>query len=258
MSISQKLKILYNKSSKHSHYQTLASPVREIIGDDYICASSRYEQQRLNYIVSILDPKDKKILDIGGNTGFFSFEMLMLGAESVVYYEGNKEHSEFVRYASDCLQLSHKISINNQYFDFDHNLPCLPKEYDITLVLNVLHHIGDDYGEKELSMQNAKQAIIRSLNNLCNISKYLVLQLGFCWKGNRKNMLFEHGTKQEMLEFLYQGISVFWEIIDVGIAERNNNQVKYVKQSSENMKRNDDLGEFLNRPILVLQSRHLI
>ena len=37
-----------------------------------------------------LDLKGKKILDVGGNTGFFSFDCLDAGASELVYVGGNE------------------------------------------------------------------------------------------------------------------------------------------------------------------------
>lgn len=75
--IKNKLIELYNESSKHSGYQILASNLEEIIDKSKLKISSRYERERLNYIISKIDLKGKRILDIGGNTGFFTFEQAL-------------------------------------------------------------------------------------------------------------------------------------------------------------------------------------
>lgn len=249
----EKLKCLYEKSSKHSHYQILASSLNEIIENNDLCIKSRYERERLEYIVSILDPTSKKILDIGGNTGFFTFELIKLGAELVTYYEGNQEHAHFVEEASYLLEYDNQIIIHNEYLSFQNEL--VREKYDIVLLLNVLHHIGDDYGDKKLSIENAKKQIVKSVNNLVHSSEYLVMQLGFCWKGDKNKTLFENGTKKEMIDYLIQGIRNYWDVIDIGIPEQIENAIKYVKLNHDNIKRDDSLGEFLNRPIFVLKSK---
>lgn len=35
----------------------------------------------------------KSVLDIGGNSGFFTFELIEKGAKKIHYYEGNKAPS---------------------------------------------------------------------------------------------------------------------------------------------------------------------
>lgn len=249
----QELKALYQQFSKHSHYQILASSLSEIIGNNNLCVNSRYERERLEYIISILDPRGKKILDIGGNTGFFTFEILKLGAESVTYYEGNQEHFRFVDKARELLGCENKVVIYNEYLSFQNDL--VDKKYNIILLLNVLHHIGDDYGDKKLSIENAKESIVSSINSLASVCEYLVLQLGFCWQGDRNKLLFKHGTKREMIDFLSKEIGYKWDFVGIGIPERKENVVKYVEIDDLNIRRNDSLGEFLNRPMFILESK---
>lgn len=249
----EELKGLYAKFSKHSHYQILASSLSEIIGDHDLCVNSRYERERLKYIVSIVDTRGKKILDVGGNTGFFTFEILKLGAELVTYYEGNQEHFRFVDKARYLLGYEKKLLVYNKYLSVENDL--LDQKYDIILLLNVLHHIGDDYGDKNLSIEDAKKIIINSINSLASVCQYLVLQLGFCWQGDRNKLLFTHGTKQEMIDFLCNGVDNHWGCIGIGIPENEGDVIKYVEMSQKNIMRNDSLGEFLNRPIFILESK---
>jgi hypothetical protein len=121
--------------------------------------------------------------------------------------------------------------------------------------LNVLHHVGDDYGEPSTSIDKARELIIYQLNNMSTLCDVMVLQLGFCWKGNITMGLFEHGTKQEMIEYLKNGIDGSWEILHIGIAEKNTNEVTYEELSDQNIARSDEMGEFLNRPMFILKSR---
>jgi hypothetical protein len=81
-----------------------------------------------------------------------------------------------------------------------------------------------------------------------------VLQIGFCWKGNRNHILFGNGTKQEMIEFVKGAIEGAWSIEHIGVAEGTKSAPEYNELSPENIQRRDDLGEFLNRPIFILKS----
>ena len=79
------------------------------------------------------------------------------------------------------------------------------KSYDVVFLMNVLHHIGDDYGDSAITLKEAKENIIFQLNGMAEKTKYMVFQMGFNWKGNRDKGLFENGTKEEMVEFIKEG-----------------------------------------------------
>ncbi|MBM7704474.1 methyltransferase domain-containing protein [Metabacillus iocasae] len=247
-----KLKELYSEMSKHSSYQILSKRLSEIINHNEIKVKTRYEKERLKYITENLDIHNKKILDIGGNTGYFTFEMIDQGVEKVHFYEGNKTHSEFVRLSSKVLGVEKKIEITNEYYRFDDE--CRKKKYDIILLLNVLHHIGDDYGDKKLSIEKAKGIIVEQLNTLADTTEIMVFQLGFNWKGNSELGLFENGTKEELIRFIKDGTEKKWGIIEIGVAEQIEDSIHYNKLNKENINRFDHLGEFLNRPIFIMKS----
>ena len=248
----EQLIALYAKNSKHSNYQILSNKLSNIIDKKDITVFSRYEKERLEYILKNINITDKTILDIGGNSGFFSFEMIEAGAKHVLYYEGNNEHSEFVKLSAKILKVNDKVSIFSQYYSFNDELI---DKVDITLLLNVLHHIGDDYGSKELALKNAKEEIIKQMNSFANKTSILVFQLGFNWKGNRNIGLFEKGTKEEMIEFVKQETQQNWEIIKIGVAQKKSGKIIYEDLDNKNIQRDDSLGEFLNRPLFILKPR---
>jgi len=251
----EKLKLLYEQSSKHSNYQLLSTKLTKLIGDN-IEVKSRHEKERLQFLLKNLDFKNKNILDIGGNTGYFSFELIENGANHMDYIEGNKAHADFVKLASEVLEISEKIEVINKYLNFENEMN--DKNYDIILLLNVLHHLGDDYGDKYLSIDKAKEKILEQLNSLANKTSILVFQLGFNWKGDRNYCLFEHGTKKELIDFVSKGICNNWEIVKIGIAERNNDSIVYNQLNEQNIQRDDSMGEFLNRPIFILKNKRNI
>lgn len=246
------LKYLYSQHSKHSNYQILSKRLSLIIGNEEMEVNSRLESERLEYILKNLNVKGKTILDIGGNTGFFSFELIENGAKNIIYYEGNKSHTHFVQIAAQVLNIEEKIQIVNNYYSFKDEFE--NKVFDLVLLLNVLHHFGDDYGEKEISIELAKQNILIQLNSLANKTSKMVFQLGYNWKGNRDLNLFEKGTKKEMIDFISNGIKNFWTIEKIGIAESLEKGIKYFDLNDKNISRNEPLGEFLNRPIFILKS----
>ena len=111
------LKKLYQNTSKHSNYQILPKQLVSILNTEELVINSRFENERLAFIKENINLKQKRIVDIGGNTGFFTFESIESGASSLMYYEGNMEHATFVKSASDFLNLN--ISVQNVYLNFD-------------------------------------------------------------------------------------------------------------------------------------------
>lgn len=250
----EELKRLYTEVSKHSNYQILSKRLSLLLTNNEIKVKTRYEEERLKYILKNISIKNKKVLDIGGNTGYFTFEFLDYEAKLVHYYEGNKTHADFVRLASSILGVEKRIEITDRYFSFEDELK--NERYDIVLLLNVLHHIGDDYGDKELSIDMAKQLIIKELKSFTGKTDFMFFQLGFNWKGNRNLGLFKDGTKTEMIDFITQGTKDFCDIVKIGIPEKEDKGVKYFDQHASNIGRNDELGEFLNRPLFIIKFRN--
>ena len=248
----EKLKNLYANRSKHSNYQILSSRLSTFLPPEATEVKSRFERERLNVMLTALEVKGKSILDIGGNTGFFSLELLEQGAKQLHLYEGNKEHADFVKLASEVLQVEDRMKVTNAYLNFEQELQ---EKYDIILLLNVLHHVGDDYGDGKLNVDEAKAKMIDQLNSLQHKTDTVVFQLGFNWKGNPKLGLFEGGTKKELIDFIEDGIKETYTVKDIFIAERQGDEIVYNALNENNIKRDDSMGEFLNRPLFILKSK---
>lgn len=248
----EQLRQLYAKQSKHSNYQVLASRLGALVGAGEISVRSRSERERMDYFRSIADFHGKKVLDIGGNTGFFSFEALESGAATVDYVEGNAAHAEFVSLAAEVLGVKDRLHVQNRYFMF--NAEDRTATYDLVLLLNVLHHLGDDFGDQKLSIDAAKKNIATMLNGMASVTSTMIFQLGFNWKGDRNTCLFEHGTKRELIDFITEQTAGHWTVERIGIAEQQNGKVVYAPLNETNIERQDSLGEFLNRPVFLLRS----
>ena len=249
MTDSNKLKELYSKTSKHSNYQLIPNALKSILSNNDIVVKTRQELERMNYLKEHISFEDKKILDVGGNTGYFSFESLDAKASEVFYIEGNKAHAEFVKEAS--IQLDKKIKVYNKYLNFKEVIGEEP--FDIVLLFNVIHHLGDDYGDKNITISKAKEEMVNCINYFYDKTDLLVLQMGFCWQGDITKLLFENGTKAEMIDFVKQAISNKWEILQIGIAEEIDKETNYKPLNESNVERFDGLGEFRNRPIFILK-----
>lgn len=248
------LKKLYYETSKHSHYQAMHPSIEKFIGELEAPTINRYEKERTEWMVKKVDFTNAKVLDIGANTGYFTFFALEQGASFAQCYEGNEMHTRFL----DALatQFPDRMKADCRYIN-DPKLDIDATPYDITFLLNVIHHLGDDFGGNVVDVDRAKKHMADYLNDFAEVTRILILQVGFCWMGNRELALFEDGTKTEMLEFIVESTSGSWDILETGIAEAQNGVTKYLDVEPRLLERMDSLGEFRNRPILILKSKKL-
>lgn len=244
---------LCRQSSKHSQYQAIASPLKECVPAVALQAPAHFERERLEYILRHVPCAGVSVADIGGNTGYFTLEFIDRGANSVLFSEGNRTHCAFVRKAVSVLGWQDRVEIHCHYLQFGADLSLI--DADICLLLNVLHHVGDDYGDAAHYVESAKRSILHSVSRMAEHATHLVFQLGFNWKGNINLPLFATGTKREVIDFVESGTRDNWVMQSVGIAEATNAGVAYRDLSSRNIQRQDCLGEFLNRPLFILVSK---
>ncbi|MFZ4619442.1 MAG: class I SAM-dependent methyltransferase [Bacteroidota bacterium] len=241
------------KNEKHRFYHLLPDRLNRLIDNEEEQPTFVFfERERLAYIKSKVNVSGHRVLDIGCNTGFILFDLLDSGAQSVTGYEGKELCSRYLHRAIELLGEKERFAFHHQYFDFSNS----DEQFDTIILLNVLHHVGDDYGEKSLNIEKAKEKILEQLNGLSKRTRNLVFQLGFNWQGNIHQCLFENGTKSEMIDYIRKGTSGDWDITGIGIAERNDGVTKYCELNETNIERDDSLGEFLNRPIFILKSKH--
>jgi SAM-dependent methyltransferase len=247
------LRDLYMRESKHSNYQVLPRRVRQLLGSEAVATLSRFECERMAFVAANVDFAGQSVLDMGANTGYFSIESLDLGARSVLACEGNAAHAEFLRLAAAALGDTGRLTVANAYLQFPQ--PHLPGLYGVGLLMNVLHHVGDDFGDRSLDAHAARRFIGESLRNLAGHCSRLVFQLGYCWKGDRSLPLFRHGTKQEQIDFVADETAGSWSIEAIGIPQVGpQREVAYMAPCEANLRRRDDWGEFLNRPLFILKS----
>ena len=248
----EQLRALYRNASRHSQYQIMPDFLAAVVDPDALDKKwNRYEKERMDYIAKKIDLRGTKVLDVGGNTGYFSFEALTHGAREAVCYEGNPEHCEFMRVAARAF--NKRLSVKNAYMTFDAQLE--EGRFDVSIVLNVLHHVGFDFGDKGIDIEEAKRYIIKNLNWFADKTTYMVFQIGFSWMTNYDHPLFPNGTKGEMIDMVRAGITDVWDEVAIGIARERGGATVYEDLSPANIGREDSLGEFRNRPLFILRSR---
>lgn len=223
-----------------------------LAGTGQECRYVFHERERLAFFSRHVDIAGRRCIDIGCSTGYFLFSLLDAGAGSVVGYEGRKSSGELVRALIATSGEQQRFEFFNEFFQFGIG----EERYDVGLLLNVLHHLGGDYGNGALDMAQAKQHFMEQLNRMSTQVGTLVFQLGFNWKGDRRLGLFEHGSKAELIEFVRGGTEGHWDIAAIGIPEKDAaGGISYQPLDECNIARDDSLGEFLNRPLFVLRSR---
>lgn len=247
------LKDLYLQRSKHSNYQLVHPLVAKLLGDTADLPVGKLELERQTYFDRALPLLGARVLDIGANTGYFSFGALHGGAKHVTCYEGNQEHAAFVAHCAEQAGLADRLRMHASYFDF---LAPITQTFDVTYCLNVLHHLGDDFGDQSLNVDAAREQMLKSLHHMAGLTRVLVLQLGFNWKGDVRCPLFEGGEKAALIDFVAQGVGDSWLIEEVTVP--NAVTRAYEPISEDNLPRNNQIGEFMNRPLFKMRSRVLV
>ncbi|KAA6184675.1 class I SAM-dependent methyltransferase [Thiohalocapsa marina] len=244
------LQRLMQMHSKHSDYQLLHPSLGALLGD-LPQPVGKHEAQRQRYMAQRLSLRGLSLLDIGANTGYFSFAALEAGAARVVSQEGNAEHAHFIALAAQSLGVNDRLEVRPHYYSFTDPSA---ERFDVTLCLNVLHHLGDDFGDQTLSLDEAKAQMRFALNRLARHTRHLWMQLGFNWKGDRHRPLFAGGTKAELIDHVRQGVQGHWRIDDIAVVNPQTREHEPI--NDHNLQRFDSLGEFLNRPLFRLTSLH--
>ncbi len=244
----QSLEGLALARSKHSAYQLLHPSLLPLLGE-LPQPVGKHEAQRQHFMERQLPLAGLRLLDIGANTGYFSFAALKAGAAGVVSQEGNAEHARFIALAAQALGLGSRLEVRPGYYSFAEPGA---EHFDLTLCLNVLHHLGDDFGDPALDLDSAKLEMLAALNRLATHTRHCWLQLGFNWKGDRTRPLFAHGTKAELIDFVSAGTAGHWRVDDIAVVDPRSGE--YEPVNARNLAREDSLGEFLNRPLFRLTS----
>ena len=243
------LRALYDAHSKHSSYQLVHPSLLPLLGSAQGLPKGKNEVQRQQSMQGLLRFEGRSVLDIGANTGYFSFAALAQGARQVVAQEGNAHHAQFIASAAAQLGVGERLQVRSGYYDF--NRPHA-EVFDICLCLNVLHHLGDDFGDPQLNIVQAREQMRDGLNRLAHNARHVFLQIGFNWKGQVGQSLFEGGEKAALIEFVTEGVAGHWRVDDVLIASGFGGS--YEPLNGRNVARDDSRGEFLNRPLFRLSS----
>lgn len=241
-------------AGRGQYYQSFPEKIKKVLKLDAnfykVEAVGHYEKERFSFIKKYIDFNDIEVLDIGANQGYFSFEAICSGASKALIVEGRKDYTDFISKLSNIM--GYDIRVENSYLDFSKDL--IGNYFSLIYNLNVIHHLGGDFGDGNLAKQQALKEMAETFKCLHDKSKYMIFSMGFNWKGDGNEPLFESGTKEELIRFVQDSIGDYYTVKAIGVAEKNNSIIEYRLLSEDNIKRDDSLGEFLNRPIFILES----
>jgi 2-polyprenyl-3-methyl-5-hydroxy-6-metoxy-1,4-benzoquinol methylase/adenylate kinase len=132
------------------YYQTIEFPSGNTI-KGYSKSEKSWEK-----IKDLIDFKNKTVLDIGCFHGFFSFKIEEAGAKRIVGIEKNKYAVSTTRQLS-WLKNSKVLFLNKEIETFKSK-----NNYDIVLVLNMLHYVKN---------------LEKTLNNIFNLGKLIIFEI---------------------------------------------------------------------------------
>jgi hypothetical protein len=211
----------------------------------------RAERERFLFIKDRSAIEGARIADIGGNTGFFTISYLLEGAQKVSYFETEEVLCEFVDRACQHLGLRDRVEIVNAPFNFQSDAHPL---YDYLNLLNVIHHVGEDFDTDVKGLEAGMDSIFDSLRRTASYCENLVMQMSFLWKGDPALPMFQSGTKGEMIGALDSALHMHYSFSSIGIYGCDCGASRYSELTAENISRKFHYREFFNRPIFIMKS----
>ena len=125
----------HNHANKHMHQNDVKDLIQSFESEDRAATQKPYE-----VIALFGDLADKKILDIGSGSGYFTFKLAEKGA-NVIAGDVSDEFHDYIRQKMKENDISaEKIDIRKLPYDS----PSLsPEEIDGAIIVNTYHHIED-------------------------------------------------------------------------------------------------------------------
>lgn len=224
----ERLHTLYHDASKHSVYQSVPAFIARALGyQEEIHSLWRSDSPRYDYIAERLNvPADARVADIGANTGFFSLNLAHDRPDcSLVAYEGNPPHAEFIRLAAKAFGL--KVQVRSELCDLN-GLARLP-EYHAILLLNVLHHAGFDF-DRQVPDNNQEFTAysVEYLQTLRRCTPELVFQIGSNRGGDKSRPVVSRDDDVARLVWTASVLGrAGWTIKHVGYADLQSGAVRF-------------------------------
>ena len=254
LQLSRELIEKFNLESKHSQYQRFP----EFIGDQPPPNNIfwRDDRPRLALLHREIDFGHlETLLEVGSNIGYFGLSLKHDHPHLKIYfYEIDQAMRELSR------DLAEMVGLTDCYFfadAFDSSTENTP-DADLLLCMNVLHHIGRDYGP-EMAPEAVKSQVQEELSFIRSKCRQLAFQIGMNWGGNKKTPIWPQGNEKDYVCEVHEMLgSAGFGDIRLFSAVRTDDMVQYVEadtaqagELSLNTLENGLVGEFYKRPIFL-------
>lgn len=178
--------------SKHGLYQMLPPTlIKKMPELEKFSFSRRLDDKRYEWFSEKLDFDGKRVMDIGGNIGYFSFRLASEKNAHLTIYEPQEQHIKAIESIKPIIDMpDEKVKCVNQGVGLD-DIKTLP-EQDIILLFNVLQHAGEDYDKKYVpDISHWRDYTISYLQALRSKTKNMVFQMGYTWLGHEDSFCHE-------------------------------------------------------------------
>lgn len=254
LQLSRELIEKFNLESKHSQYQRFP----EFIGDQPPPNNAfwRDDRPRLALLRREIDfGRLETLLEVGSNIGYFGLSLKHDHPHLKIYfYEIDQAMRELSCDLAEMAGLADCHFFADAFGRSTENAP----NADLLLCMNVLHHIGRDYGP-EIASEAVKSQVQEELSFIRSKCGQLAFQIGMNWGGNKQTPIWPQGNEKdyvcEVQEIL--GSAGFGDI-RLFSAVRSDDMVQYVEvdiaqagELSLNTLENGFVGEFYKRPIFL-------
>ncbi len=275
-SLQEELANLYYDRSKHSVYQTLPKFVEEALGFNFsIDQQWRGDEVRMAYLSDLIDWSDKRVVDIGANTGYFSLNLARHHGCRAICYESNARHCRLIERIADYFAMQDICVVERSVGIREVGSMV---EADVALLLNVLHHVGHDFDQTRVnSPSEVENYCIEYLARLRTRVSTLVLQMGYNWGGNKTTPIIAVSDTRKFFDYQRRILSLAgWRIARGGMAFRDAAGISYrdldlsaltgdsaaalrigaESRLVQNLSVQEGMSEFYRRPLLLCRAEY--
>ena len=176
---------LWRSAGKHGIYQQLPKFLSDDFGGVEAPVDERWrgDRSRLDYLRTRIDFSGQRVIDIGANTGFFSLTLAHDDSATVTAVEPDPANRDFLKAVGRHYGMT-KLTVSDTPVTLE-TVDSLPTS-DLVLLLNVLHHAGDDFDGRHVASAEALAEYMQEyLARLAKTTRRMIFQLGYNWCGNK-------------------------------------------------------------------------
>jgi len=177
----EQIRIYLSRTGKHARYQQLPEFLPEPVRRNFRVRATRLDAQRYAWFSSRVDLRDKTVIEIGANGGYFTLRMARDHRARVIAYEPFEAHAGLIRLFSEITGLEDRITLRQTPVTLA-SIDALPRA-DVLVFLNVLQHAGHDFDDP-LTPDRWRAFAVSYLNKLTRIAPVMVFQTGYTLGGS--------------------------------------------------------------------------